>query len=201
MKKSVISGLKFLFFIMFFIFSSCSSPESIYEDGMEDYKDGEFKDAFKKFEEAAKENSLKSMIMIGNMYKEGKGVQQSYDNAIIWYEKAEQKGENITKKLNETYKEYAKIKEKNKVYQEAFSLYLKASNRNDYEAMNKIGEYYQYGKGVSYSYEEAFKFYEKSSNGGNLKANKNIGNLYYFGFGVTQDYKKAAEYYQKAFSD
>ncbi len=202
MKKTVISSLKILLFLMFSIFiSSCSSPESLYEDGMEEYNDGEFEDALEKFEKAAKKNNSKAMLMLGSMYKDGKGVTQSYDNSIIWYERAEQKGENITKKLNELYKEYAKIHEQTKSYEKALSLFSKASYRNDFEATNKIGEYYQYGKGVSYNYETAFKYYEKAADGGNLKASRNIGYLYYYGFGVTQDYKKAAEYYQKAFSD
>ena len=76
---------------------------------------------------------------------------------------------------------------------------IKASaEANDLEAQFKLGQLYEFGKGVEQRFEKAFFWYEKAASGGLASAQYNLGLLYENGRGTTKDYKKAAKWYQLA---
>ena len=70
--------------------------------------------------------------------------------------------------------------------------------QGDADAMTRLGEMYQTGKGVLQNFEKAQELYEEATNLGNAGAMNNLGIMYYFGQGVSQDYSKAKERFEQS---
>ena len=86
----------------------------------------------------------------------------------------------------------------NKDYETALAIWNKLAERNNADAMQKIGLCYGRGHGVILDSIEAFKWCRKAADLGNAKAMYIIGWCYSDGQGVTQDYTEAVKWYQKA---
>lgn len=70
--------------------------------------------------------------------------------------------------------------------------------QGDADAMTRLGEMYQIGKGVPQNFEIAQELYEEAIKLGNAGAMNNLGSMYYFGQGVSQDYSKAKEWFEQS---
>jgi TPR repeat protein len=70
---------------------SISGPATAgYFDGMEAYRQNDYKTALREFKAA--EDDVKAMYMIGIIYEKGEGVAIDYAEAVQWYRKAADKG-------------------------------------------------------------------------------------------------------------
>jgi TPR repeat protein len=66
----------------------------IVEEGFRLYNERKFKEAFDiLFDAAAYGNNAEAQYLIGKMYREGDGVEQSLENAMRWWKKARQNGQ------------------------------------------------------------------------------------------------------------
>lgn len=72
------------------------------------------------------------------------------------------------------------------------------AEQGDSDAQNKLGEAYEYGKGVAKSFSQAAYWYQKAADNGYAEAQFNLGILYGAGDGVPQSFEKAVELLEKA---
>lgn len=72
------------------------------------------------------------------------------------------------------------------------------AEQGDAVAQNKLGEAYEYGKGVDQDLREAAYWYKKAAGKGLAEAQFNLGVLYGAGEGVPQSFDKAVELLEKA---
>ena len=76
--------------------------------------------------------------------------------------------------------------------------YTRAADKEDGEAQNAIGNFYQEGLGVTQDYAKAMAWYRKAVDQGDAQAERNIGTLYENGLGVAQDHSEAEAWGKKA---
>lgn len=131
-------------------------------------------------------------------YKIGKKFYNrgNYAEAVKWYRKAANKGDN--KARNDLGNCYYGGKGVEKDELEAVRWFWDAAVQGDAEAQNSLGDCYYYGKGVEENETEAAEWYQGAADKGHADAQTKVGNCYYYGNGVEQDYAKATEWYQKA---
>lgn len=131
-------------------------------------------------------------------YKIGKKFYNrgNYAEAVKWYRKAANKGDN--KARNDLGNCYYGGKGVEKDELEAVRWFWDAAVQGDAEAQNSLGDCYYYGKGVEVNETEAAEWYQKAGIQGSIKAQDRLGDCYYWGRGVKQDYEEAVKWYQKA---
>jgi TPR repeat protein len=132
---------------------------------------------------------------LGNSYIMGKGVEQDYEKAQKYYQKAyDLDGEtknNVAYIIGYTY-------DKQKNYEKAIEYYEAAYNMNEDDRgaiANKIGLTYDKQE----KYVQASIWFQKASEAGYGWGWNNLGNYYENGNGVEQNYNKAIECYKKGF--
>ena len=65
----------------------------------------------------------------------------------------------------------------------------------------KVGEYYDFGRGVERNKLEAFSWYTKAANKGHGLAQYKVGMCMYYGETISQNYKEAIRYFELALKD
>ena len=128
---------------------------------------------------------------IGWMYYTGKGVSQSYPDALKWFHLAVDQGQvRAQTSLGYMYERGQGVAQN---YVEAIRLYRLAANRGFAQAQINLGRMYAMGMGVPKDYKGAVKWYRLAAKQGNAVAQELLGHLYYTGHGVQQDYKESAK--------
>jgi TPR repeat protein len=79
----------------------------------------------------------------------------------------------------------------------AFRLYEQAALAGNAEAMNKTGNCFFHGTGITVDLGKAFRWYERGASAGNTEALNNLAFCYMRGKGVTKDARKAFECFEK----
>lgn len=129
-------------------------------------------------------------------YEQGKGVAQSYEEAVKWYRKAADQGyADAQYNLGGCYCRGEGVEQS---YEEAVKWFRRAADQGDADAQCYLGVCYFRGDGVSRSYEEAIKLYRKAAEQGNVVAQWNLGVSHEYGRGVPQDWEEAAVWYERA---
>ena len=133
---------------------------------------------------------------IGNVYYNGRGVEQDYAKALEWYEKAADLGNSSA--MNQIGNLYGHGLGVELDYAQALEWLEKSADLGNSDAMNNIAYMYYDGLGVEQDYTQALEWFEKSADLGVSDAMTNIAYIYQNGQGVEQDYTKALEWYEKA---
>lgn len=142
----------------------------------------------------AQRGDVKAQYALGGCYLFGKGVAQSYPEAIKWLRKAAGQGDaNAQFTLGFCY-----YVEGVQSYPEAVKWYRKAAEQGNADAQYALGGCYYNGEGVAQSYPESVKWCRKAAEQGNAGAQFDLGNHYYNGVGVAQSYPEAVKWYRKA---
>jgi TPR repeat protein len=130
-----------------------------------------------------------AMSLMGEMYRDGTGVKQSYEMARMLYEQAAQQGDtDAIFSLGEMYYHGGGVEQS---YEKAKEYYEQAADLGYASAMYNLGIMYDDGFGVEQSYEKAKEYYEQSADLGCSDAQCALGFLYATGQGVTKDESKA----------
>ena len=118
---------------------------------------------------ASAQNSL------GNMYRNGYGVEKDYAEALRWYRKSAEQGDATAQNNlgNMYYWGYGVEKD----YAEAVRWYRKSAEQGYATAQNSLGNMYRNGYGVEKSKTEALYWYEKAAAQGNEDAKRAIREL------------------------
>ena len=172
------------------------TPEQLYRLAGENYKKGNYQQAFVYYKQSAEHGYAAAQYMFGYCYYEGKGVDQDNKQAVAWYRKAAEQGE-ATAQCNLGYCYYAG-KGVEQDYKQAVAWYRKAAEQGNARAQCNLGVCYKYGQGVEQDYKQAVEWYRKAADQGDADAQCNLGVCYKNGQGVEQDYKQAVAWYEQA---
>ncbi|KAG0059098.1 hypothetical protein BGZ90_004627 [Linnemannia elongata] len=132
-----------------------------------------------------------AQVTLGDMYKEGKGVLQNYEQAMLWYLKAANQGSAPAQYAIGSLHNHGQGVPQD--YERAMVWYLKAANQGSALAQYAIGSLYDYGQGVPQDEAQAMVWFLKAAKKGLPISQGIIGDFYSDGRGVSQNYTKAAE--------
>ncbi|HID81457.1 MAG TPA: sel1 repeat family protein [Chromatiales bacterium] len=160
------------------------------------YRDGDYAEAAKWYEKAAKQGDSNAQYNLGVMYGNGEGVMQNSKSAAKWFEQAAKQGHSGAQIL--LGKQYYRGEGVPQDYKAAFRWYEKAATQGEEYAQFFIGTMYFEGNGVTQDYKLAAKWFEKAANEGIDIAQNRLGGMYYRGEGVPQDNKTAFKWFEKS---
>lgn len=201
-----------LFLIVFTVLltlSACTKKEDPYlEDektGIEYYKNRSYEQALTLLEKAYHSGSMEAAYYLGEMYRQGNGVEQNNVISCNYYQKSAEGGNK---------KAYIKAgtchipdTRDGEGFKETFTWYKKASEElkesdldetEKKDLYKKLGFMYYAGKGTLRDWSEAAKWFEKAADMGDAYSQGGLALLYYSGDGILTDKKKARYWAEKA---
>lgn len=117
-----------------FLLTVSSYSEASFFDGMEAYRQNDYKTAMREFK--ASDDDVKSYYMLGVMFEKGEGVKTDFVEAAAWYLKAADKDSAAAMyRLGRLYERGLGV-EQNSI--EAKKLYQKASRLGYYDAKQAL---------------------------------------------------------------
>ena len=141
----------------------------------------------------AEAGSTEAMVKLGDMYRDGDGVEADMETAGSWYEKAGDAGDgNAYQWLGNMYYNASGDQ---KDYGRAFEAYTKSADAGVPDGMGMLGLFYGNGYGVEQDTAKAAQWYEKAADAGCAWAMKNLCFLYMY---TLHDDEKAEKYLLKA---
>lgn len=133
---------------------------------------------------------------LGDLYREGDVVEQSYLEALQWYQRAaEQCDANGFNNVGSMYL-HGLGTEPNA--EKAVEYYLEAAARGLPTAQYNLGLCYKLGNGVHIDLSEAAKWLERAAEAGDAYAQNDWGAMLRFGIGVEKDILDAAYWFVEA---
>ncbi len=164
--------------------------------GLTAYTTGHFDQAVQAFLQAAAAGNADAMAYLGDLYFEGRGVPQDYQEARGWFERGSSAGSAMAMTgLGTLYDSGNGVKQD---HQRARDLFEKAAGEGYALAMTDLGVQYENGYGVRQDYGQAVGWYRRAASVGSSTAMRYLGNLYEDGDGVDQNSHQAHEWYEKA---
>jgi len=155
-----------------------------------------YKENFDRCLNHAKEGRAWAMVMVGQYYREGKGVAQSFKKAFEYCMMAAELGDaHAQHSIGAMYAYGVGVE---KCLEKSFHFFMLAASQSHPSAQCKVGNLYYKGEGVSQSLDKAIEWWSKAAENGDADAQYFLGRLYYTGEGVKQNYEKAFEYYSLA---
>ena len=155
---------------------SVSVGQRLTEEGISHFNATEYAAAYRCFKEAAeKYNNDVAQRYMGEIYFNGYGVEQDYEEAVKWYSKAAEQGDaDAQNNLGYCYYFGEGVEQD---YEEAVKWYTKAAEQGDAEAQFELAGCYERGEGVCQDFEEALKWYTKAAKQGQEEAQKALERL------------------------
>jgi len=166
--------------------------------GASGYLQPDYAGMLERAEIAAANGDAAAMARLGWLYREGKGVAQSYTKAQEWYERSANAGNADAMVSLGVLCENGLGGPRD--YVKALAWFHKAAAAGNTSAMDWIGWNYQIGHGVTKDLVTARQWFAKAAAGGNRSAQHNLAMTYYNGWGVAQDHFEAREWLMKAAS-
>jgi len=176
MNKKITFSLTFLF-----LFSGSVYGDD-YQDGYDAYLKQDYKTAHKLWLPLAKQGNGLAAYHFGEMYEQGHGVTQDYQESYKWYLISAgygyAKGQHFMGKMSYMEQDY----------KDAIDWLRLAAEQELAEAQYDLGVMYHKGEGVTQDHKEAVKWYRLAGKQGYALAQSNLGVMYFTGNGVPQDY-------------
>ena len=144
----------------------------------------------------AEQGDANSEYQLASLYFQGKGVAQSYGDAVGWYRKSGEQG-NKNGEYGIGYMYYWGLGVQQD-YGQAFNWYRKAAEDGNAKAQYDLAFMYHEGKGLPQDRVEALNWCRKAADQGYAKAEYALGSTYYEGKDVPQDYGESARWYREA---
>ena len=156
---------------------------------------------------------LESQMELGRCYLTGTGVEKNEVEAVKWFRKAADRGNDGGQVLlgvcyfnglgvetdeTEAIKWFHRAAKQDGYFAEVAQLYLKAIEYGDPEAQFWLASDYEYGWRFGKNEAEAVKWYRKAAEQGNADAQAALGNCYRYGNGVAKDENEAVKWFRKA---
>jgi len=145
----------------------------------------------------AKKGDANAQAELGDLYFDGRLVEQNIPLATQWYTLAAQRGNTYAQyELGILYHDGIGFEADEKKSNEWF---LKADNANDSAlAERMVGEHFMNRLGANYQPIEGIAWYERAGEGGDVQAQLRLGEIYLNGLDVQRDPFKALNWYGKA---
>lgn len=145
---------------------------------------------------AAEGGKADAQKQLASLYYAGEGVQQSYQQALHWYEQAAAQGHAIAAyNVGVLHDKGLGLK---KDYEEAGKWYRKSADMGYSTAQYNLGIMYEYGQTVEEDHARAMGLYLKAAEQGEAAAQFAIGVMYDKGTGVDKDPSQAYMWWQIA---
>lgn len=156
------------------------------------------------YQKSAEQEYIPAQKALSEMYRTGAGVEQDYEKANYWFQRAYQltlqsakQGDSDNQyRLGNMYRYGGIGLEKDE--KAAVIWYRKAAEQGNRAAQFSLGRIYAEGKGISQDYSKAVKWYEKASAQEHIGALLCLGDMYKKGVGVEKSNLYARKYYKKA---
>jgi localization factor PodJL len=133
---------------------------------------------------------------IASRYAEGRGVTQSYKDAVGWYERAAKSGLAPAQfRLGTMYEKGLGVQKDTK---EARRLYLAAADQQNAKAMHNIAVLYAEGIDGKPDYRTAAQWFRKAAERGVVDSQYNLAILYARGIGLEQDLVQSFKWFSLA---
>ena len=206
MKKQ---SLFLIIIAMILTISACTEKEYKYladeKAGIEYYQNGSYDKALASLKKAYGSGSMEAAYYLGEMYRQGNGVEKDRIVSCNYYQKSAEGGNRKAflragtchipdtrdgEGFKETFKWFKKASEE-----------LKETDLNEAEKKDmyiRLGIMYYAGKGTLQDWSEAAKWFEKAAEMGDSYSQGGLALLYYSGDGVLTDRKKARYWAEKA---
>lgn len=150
---------------------------------------------FSNIKASAEANEPEAQFKLGQLYEFGKGVEQSFENALIWYQKAADSGLAAAQYNLGLLYEHGRGTEKN--YKEAAKWYQRASEKGDPWATTNLAFLYSHGRGVRQSDTVANNLYQEAAETGHFQAQYNLAARYASGRGFEPDLVAAYFWFER----
>lgn len=149
----------------------------------------DFKAALPYFKKSADGGCAVALVRLGDVYRQGLGVEVNYEKAIeVWRRAAELNETGAYYYLAQAYENGWGVEVDVK---KAISLYEKAWSSGDWRVGNHLAQLYATGKGVEKNPSKALKIYKVGVERGDAKAMIAMAQLLVRGDGVSADQEKA----------
>jgi TPR repeat protein len=150
-----------------------SSDKKVSEDAK---SSSQISDDVRNVMRAAKQGDKEAQLILGALYEDGEGgLEQSYEEAMKWYELSANQG--FAKAQYNIGLLYEDGKGTNQDYYEAAQWYKRAANNGFSEAQNNLGVLYIMGKGVMQDKNKAELMFRRAAEQGNKNAERNLSML------------------------
>lgn len=149
-----------------------------------------------KVRKAAETGNTIAMVVLGDCYMFGRGMQKDTAEALKWYTKAADKEEPKSMFILGSLYDNGKAVPKDTAL--ALKWYKAGADAGDANAQNSLGIKYRKGRWVARDYKKAMKLFKQSADGGNAYGMLNVGLMYQYAKAVKRDNKLALEWYLKA---
>jgi len=160
------------------------------------YLNGQFKEAFDKFEELANAGNGRAMYFLGEYYAHGElGIDKDADKGDYWRRKGAEAGDPLAK-LNTAYLYDHESNEFSAIIDEILPTIQKMADSGDVIAMNELSDLY-----ISSKYEDpnkAIELLEKCAEKGYFHSEFKLGLFYYLGVYVSKNGKKGLNFLKRA---
>lgn len=176
------------------------------QEAVGSYSNGESLDWTRK---AAEQGNVEAQKKLASWYYNGKRVQQDYEQAALWYEKAYKDDDFIDGEYADLLLKQAQTTDAKKQcqlaylyyrksdYGQAMLLFKKAADQGNVTAQLKLGTCYYHGRGVAIDYTQAAAWFGKAAEQGNAEAQDWLGFCYFWNLGVAKDYVKAVMWFNR----
>ncbi len=145
----------------------------------------------------AQDGDVQSQAIVGDFYREGKGVAANPAQALDWLAKAAVRGH--TGAQYALGRMYEKGPGTEIDYSKAARWYKAAAELGGHpDAQYALGRLYFNGRGVLHDYAKAVKWYRRAADQGHPDAQYIVGSMYQGGWGVRQDIIKAYMWFSLA---
>lgn len=151
--------------------------------------------AVKLFQTTA-EKVASSALMMGVATEEGKGIPQNFAEAVTWYKKAADMGQNEAYAyLGSAYLDGRGVPADEA---EAVKTFQAGADRGDAKSQRRLAVLYTQGRGLPYDYEKALFWSLEAAKGGDIQAMYLAGAMYEKGIGTNRNVDEARRWYKQA---
>ncbi len=147
-------------------------------------------------QKAAKQDHVKAMTVLAELYEKGIGVGQDFKQAANWYRKAAEKG--VPEAQTSLALLYAQGAGVEKDGAKAVEWVRKAADQNHAPAQALYGSMLVRGDGSPKNASKAAVWFLRAANQDNPFAQRQLAYLYYTGEGVPVDYARCEAWYRRA---
>lgn len=120
--------------------------------------------------------SAEEQFRIGQMYFQGHGVPQDYNEAVKWFRLAAEQGYDLAQGVLGAFYSIGEYVTQN--HSEAVKWLLLAADQGQAEAQFFLGLSYRLAQGVTQDISEAAKWYRLAADQGHVEAQSNLGGMY-----------------------
>jgi TPR repeat protein/S1-C subfamily serine protease len=168
-----------------------------YDSGYNAYKRGEYRAALDELLPLAKQGDPRAQRVVGNMYADGLGVDEDYDTAVKWYQRAADQGyAPAMADLGDLYF-YGNGVDQDQAA--AVKWYRRGAERGDPAAEYDYGLIFHDGSaGQKQNFDAAMKWFLRASAQGDAPALNMVGYMHDLGEGVAEDAHEAFGWYKRA---